>query len=657
MSKEILTGHALEKKIKAKKEILEFARIELKKHFVGIDGIIDQLIDYSEVWYSTPEILSRPLIVCLWGPTGVGKTDLIRRFVKLIDFADKYCEIELANKNTTSWHKSISSLLADKNVPSGSPSVIMLDEIQGFRTLDEDGHDIPDYDLKDIWTLLSDGRLPYSVDMDSLMSMLWRYNKVKKDDTPTDGEAPPIQARGRRGKVRTRKKKKKDSPSYYELSYFKSLLRLEDPIEDIALWDDTDKRDKILERMNDKSIFEEEDFSQSLIFISGNIDEAYGFTRNAKEVDLDADLLHEISKRINILDIKGALGERFRPEQISRMGNNHIIYPTLSGDSFKEIISRKSEATTKVVKEVTGVEVSIAPSIEKLVYENGVYPTQGTRPVFSTFSEIVECNLPKIVVSALIQEETEATIKYENDQIVGKAGDKELIKDFVGTLDKIRKKRDADINRKTISAVHEVGHAIIYANYFGVTPTQIVSTPVSDDMEGFVYFKDMELMSKEFLLKKICALLGGRAAEELVFGHDGRTAGNTSDLEKATNVASLIVRKTALGVKFSAAIAPDDKDGFNNEIDGSNQEIDDIIKQQSEKANETLKQYQHLLVDVVDVLLEKDRIDPETFKDLCAKHGMEVKVSKANDEPKYWDSNDRYQSFKTDSMVKHLASN
>lgn len=45
---------------------LELLRVRLKEDFVGIDEIIDSLLDYIQVWYLMPEVLTRPIVVCLW---------------------------------------------------------------------------------------------------------------------------------------------------------------------------------------------------------------------------------------------------------------------------------------------------------------------------------------------------------------------------------------------------------------------------------------------------------------------------------------------------------------------------------------------------------------------------------------------------------------
>src|SRR5690242_7401144 len=47
---------------------------QLETELFGIDTIIDRVIDSVRAWYVLPELVSRPLIVCLWGLTGAGKT-------------------------------------------------------------------------------------------------------------------------------------------------------------------------------------------------------------------------------------------------------------------------------------------------------------------------------------------------------------------------------------------------------------------------------------------------------------------------------------------------------------------------------------------------------------------------------------------------------
>ena len=52
-----------------KKEILENAKIQLKKEFIGIDSIIDEVVDVVSSWYTLNFLQDKPLIINLWGLT------------------------------------------------------------------------------------------------------------------------------------------------------------------------------------------------------------------------------------------------------------------------------------------------------------------------------------------------------------------------------------------------------------------------------------------------------------------------------------------------------------------------------------------------------------------------------------------------------------
>ena len=648
------------KRVQERKAKLKEVGENLKAHFVGLDSIIDKILVNIETWYIMPELITRPVIVCLFGPTGVGKTDLVRRLVKQLDFTDRYCEVELANKQP-SWQRSIAGVFRESNrMESGKPSIVLLDEIQNFRTIDEDGAEIADYELKDVWELLSDGKLPYKVEIESLLSMLWEYSK--KDVMAKEAMKVPKSIKmqhypKRYGPPNGRSKKYKrtksvvlddiseEGISYYQLSYFKSTLRLDEPIEDIALWTDAKKKSVIIQRLVDKSIYEEEDYTKSLIFISGNLDEAYGYTKNAKEVDIDADILCEKSKKISILDIKEALGKRFRPEQISRMGNMHIIYPSLGRESFETIIKRRIDVITQGVKSKTGIDLVIDPSIQKLIYDNGVFPTQGTRPVFSTISEILESSLPDFLMMVMLNGEKSLTISYENNAIVGKIDDKVLRKPFIGNLDVLRDRKQKNKNRKALSAVHEAAHAVSHAILFKMSPNQIVASPVSEDMEGFVYSQDI-CYSKQMVRNRVCVLLAGQEAEKMIFGDLNQTSGASDDLRKATGFVASMIRRWGMD-SWACQIHDQEKNDLAyNKITDTDEAIENMIKLLRDEVREILIRSKGLLTDVVDRLITYDKITPEEFKEICANHHLEISVSALSEDMVYWDYFDKFEDFK-----------
>jgi cell division protease FtsH len=632
----MIEANELIKEVTRKKEVLARASVELKSHFVGIDSQIDDIITNISTWYIMPNLITRPIIICLFGPTGVGKTDLVRRLVKCLHFQDKYCEVEMANRNDE-WKKNIASIIRNAGqIESGKPAILLLDEIQNFRTKDEHGEELIDCDMKDVWTLLSDGKLAFKAELDNLLALLWSYEK-KELQAASEAMKKEIR-KGKTPSKKLKKAKKNDlfseddemteerSASYYEVTHFKSSLRLSEPIQEIAKWTDKQKKEAILKKLEDKSIFEEEDFTKCLIFISGNIDEAYGFTTSAEEVDIEADILHEKSKKITILDIKAALGKRFRPEQISRFGNNHIIYPTLSKAAFESIINRKIDSISERVEKETGVTISFDQSILKLVYNNGVFPTQGTRPVFSTISEIVETPIPDFLLQALISDSNSLSLSYDGNSIVADYKKNIAKKTYVGKLDAVRNIKHNNLDRKALVCVHEAAHAMVHAILFDTSPCQIVANPASDEMEGFI-FPPLIIETKESIFDRAVASLAGQEAEKIIFGDANQTSGSASDVRRATIFIATMIRRLGMR-KWNGLVESEHETCLaNNDLDSSNSVIDDELGRAREKAKKILTKNMDFLLATVDELYNHDKILPEDFQKIAEKFGYTIDIA------------------------------
>ena len=155
-----------------KEKIFNNAKLKLKEYFIGIDDIIDNIFESIKTWYFFPEVLTRPVIINLYGLTGVGKTDLVKKLVKYIGLADKFCNIELNNDTNYSFEEdkdkrgdnikynfSILDNIINTNIKQDTQSVLLLDEIHRFRTIDESNHEYINSAYNDVWNLLSDGNL------------------------------------------------------------------------------------------------------------------------------------------------------------------------------------------------------------------------------------------------------------------------------------------------------------------------------------------------------------------------------------------------------------------------------------------------------------------------------------------------------------------
>ena len=78
----------------------------------------------------------------------------------------------------------------------------------------------------------------------------------------------------------------------------KTLLKIDDKVEDIMLWDSDYILDKVMDALKSSKTYEGILYSKLLIIISGNLDEAYQMSNETDSTDIDADIYHEYSKKI-----------------------------------------------------------------------------------------------------------------------------------------------------------------------------------------------------------------------------------------------------------------------------------------------------------------------------------------------------------------------
>ena len=83
------TNTPLHSHISERSAQLRHIAAELKSELFGIDDALDRVMDTIRAWYVLPEIITRPVIVNLWGLTGTGKTQLIRSLSKKLGFYDR----------------------------------------------------------------------------------------------------------------------------------------------------------------------------------------------------------------------------------------------------------------------------------------------------------------------------------------------------------------------------------------------------------------------------------------------------------------------------------------------------------------------------------------------------------------------------------------
>jgi cell division protease FtsH len=603
-----------------------------------------------------PELITRPVIVNLWGMTGVGKTDLIRTLVKELKYGDRFLEIQLTNKGGF-FHNTIQQSLSNSSIEFDSPGILLLDEVQRFRTKEEDGSEIHDCKFQDLWMLLSDGCFSNNAGFkESLIELIFDgkyYNQLDDEDEEEETSREELL------KKKDKEKKRKYHRSYYSAKALKKKLRLTETVDELMKWTNNKKMDVVLKALNSSQTFEGDSYSKLLIFISGNLDEAYNMADQTGDADSDADVFHEFSSKINIVDIKDSLNRRFKPEQISRFGNIHIIYSSLSRINYQKIIRRKIREVVKGVKDNHGVTIKVDKSVNECIYRNGVFPAQGVRPVFSSVSALLGNSIPTFVLTAIEKNKKDIFLEYKKDNIVATIDGEQYKYAIECSIDKIKEDNNEDGKVKT--SVHEAGHAVAYASVFGISPTQMVSSTSSSFASGFVGMHQIT-NSLTDVRHKIVTLMAGRVAEEIVFGEDYICAGAKGDISKATSLASSYYRDWGMGDADSHIQSPyyDTPGSGNYDVMAANTLIEKMVSDCKATAKNIIIENIDLFNDVTDKLIKNGEIKPHEFKRIAVKRGMEVEVvppkqsvmNRFGDKLKEFKKNGSKSQRKRDSLIR-----
>ena len=193
---------------------------------------------------------------------------------------------------------------------------------------------------------------------------------------------------------------------------------------------------------------------------------------------------------------------------------------------------------------------------------------------------------------------------------------------------KEKKDRILSEKEKRTVAYHEVGHALVTALEKNAEPVQkITIVPRTMGSLGYVMQVPEEekyLMSKDELLTRITTLLGGRAAEEIVF--DTVTTGASNDMEKATQLARAMITQYGMSDKFGLMSLESVEDKYLsgrtslNCSDATAAEIDVevkiLLKECYTKSKTLLLENREILDKIAAYLFEKETITGKQFMEI-----------------------------------------
>jgi len=221
----------------------------------------------------------------------------------------------------------------------------------------------------------------------------------------------------------------------------------------------------------------------------------------------------------------------------------------------------------------------------------------------------------------LVNEAALLAVRREKTE-VGMPEFQEAVERIIGGLEK--KNRLINLEERKIVAYHEIGHALVALMLPGTDPVQKISIiPRGIAALGYtmqVPTEDRFLMKKTELLNKIASLLGGRAAEEIVFSDISTGAHN--DLARATDIAKSMIKEYGMSESLGQVYLAQDKghhfldtgvrekaDYSETTAEGIDKEIKRIISTEYAKAFDILKHHEDVLHRGANLVLEKEKLD------------------------------------------------
>ena len=651
MKKEVIS----QKDIQHKQHILNNARHILKEEFIGIDTVIDRVIGSISTWFIFPHLQEKPVIINLWGMTGVGKTALIIRLSNLLDFDNKFFRYDMGNnsKEYLSLKEALKKVFKNSN---GMPCILMMDEFQYAKTKNENNEEVNNSFSRIIWDLLDSGKFQsYQTNEDSidyitnvkeisqhaLQSGVVVKNGVVVEnsevfeniyDSYGSSEFEYPTGDWERYIIENNVKLLPFLPTrvirkmyYYLKDSGVSIVEFNNKLGTLNGEQTLNLLKQVIEISKSNKWI---DCTKSLIFLIGNLDEAYTMSSSFNP-DISANDFYESSLKININIIKKALKRRFRNEQISRLGNNHIIYPAFNEETFKNLINLQLEKVVLKTVGEFGLSLSFSNAFKALIYTEGVYPTQGTRPLFSTIYLFVNEKIPRLLSEISLNQLEVDNILFDNkENIVQYKFQKEFktiysLDDTLElNLEKLRKPTRDDA--QAITAVHEAGHAVVSIVALNLLPEYICSTTSDTESAGFMILNNKrKYLPKQEALNNIAVCMGGLVAEKIIFGADNITSGAESDLRSASTLASYAIKDYGMGKTAARIDVPssDTRCSLHDKTGEYNEEVKEWLAEGVLLAEAILNAEKNLLLIVADYLSDERIIKKDKIQELVRGYG------------------------------------
>ncbi len=227
-----------------------------------------------------------------------------------------------------------------------------------------------------------------------------------------------------------------------------------------------------------------------------------------------------------------------------------------------------------------------------------------------------------------------ANVCNESALIAARKGNKEVTKqDFLDAVDRIiggleKKNKIMTLDEKKAIAFHEAGHATVSWLLEHAAPlVKVTIVPRGQSLGAAWYLPEERLIVRtEQMLDEMCAAMGGRAAEKIIF--DKISTGALSDLEKVTKQAKAMVTIYGLNEKVGNLTYYDSsgqtdynftKPYSEKTSEVIDKEISKIIENEYQRALDILKKHKKQLTKLAELLIDKEVIFKDDMEDIFGK--------------------------------------
>ena len=686
---------------------LKEAKKVLKTEFIGLDDIIDRVFECIAPWYLTPEVIERPIVISLWGLTGTGKTSLVRRLLNLLEITGKSmffdCGEQAGTMSDSLFSDKLDSLFDSSSVNENDfrftkdeiskfdldlteakktektdplDYTFVFDEFQYLRTKDEENKEVDRSGSRAIWNLIDSGLidinqnsykinrlLDYFVDLEAFLGqspdtklkggrfdpnissklsstvMYFRWYEPDGGDDEKEEEKQGYRVidNDDLATIVRRLNMIKRGLGFGFSEKIDTFTNLKDYLAFLKDYIDLISKPKII------------NCSKSLVFVLGNLDEAFSLTGDDMDPDVDADVYHDMTSKVNIMDIKNALKRRFRDEQIGRLGNNIIIYPSLRKQDFERVIDKELGRIASKFYKLSGIAVEYSSKMKKFIYSEGVYPIQGVRPIFTTISSIITPRISEILVSKeqetnrivldvaseRTDSETVTLMVYQFNDATEIRRDEKIIKTTLGSL------RDPKRCEKlAIQSVHEASHSVVYSKLTGKFPSAIIAGCITGG--GFMMKEIKEDLSSEGVYEfenDVMTSLAGYVGERIFFDEKRCTLGASSDFSAVwDNVADAFAHCGYYKAFTYSYGTSTEQTGFTpagiswREVE---QPIKDFLENMCNKTKELIIEEKELIREISKYLSENRCMSIDLYKEYISKYAKTFNLKEMNSVREY----------------------